>query len=179
MQRDAIANLLIEKHQRFITYLQALSDDDFTYAAPGKWSAGQQLDHLVRSLSRVIVAFKQPAFLLKLFFGKPNRPGRNYDEVVARYKVKLAEGGRASKRYIPDAKIYLAHRDVQLADLTRLADELAARVNSMSEESLDTILLPHPLLGKLTMREMMYFTVYHVIHHQEGVERNLQEKSRP
>ena len=37
---------------------------------------------------------------------------------------------------------------------------------------LDAVLLPHPLLGKLTVREMLFFTVYHVQHHRALVERD-------
>jgi hypothetical protein len=33
--------------------------------------------------------------------------------------------------------------------------------------------LPHPLLGKLTIREMLYFTVYHGEHHRLHTEQNL------
>jgi hypothetical protein len=33
--------------------------------------------------------------------------------------------------------------------------------------------LPHPLLGKLTLREMIYFTIYHVQHHHKLVQNQL------
>jgi len=49
-------------------------------------------------------------------------------------------------------------------------------LSGFSEEDLDKLILPHPLLGKLTLREMMYFTIYHVQHHQRIVERNLAAK---
>jgi len=35
----------------------------------------------------------------------------------------------------------------------------------MDEDDLDRVMLPHPLLGKLTLREMLFFTIYHVEHH--------------
>jgi hypothetical protein len=38
---------------------------------------------------------------------------------------------------------------------------------------LDLLILPHPLLGKLTLREMLYFTLYHVEHHEKQVLENL------
>jgi len=34
------------------------------------------------------------------------------------------------------------------------------------------VLLPHPLLGKVTVREMLYFTIHHVQHHHALVERD-------
>jgi hypothetical protein len=30
---------------------------------------------------------------------------------------------------------------------------------------LDEYLLPHPLIGKLTIREILYFTIYHNLRH--------------
>lgn len=50
---------------------------------------------------------------------------------------------------------------------------LSVRVDSWTEQDLDTVLLPHPLLGKLTVREMLYFTIYHAQHHQMLVDRDL------
>jgi hypothetical protein len=31
--------------------------------------------------------------------------------------------------------------------------------------------MPHPLLGKLTVREMLLFTLYHNLHHVQNVAR--------
>jgi hypothetical protein len=50
---------------------------------------------------------------------------------------------------------------------------LSEKLDKFTEEELDKYILPHPLLGKLTIREMMYFTIYHVLHHQMMTERDL------
>ncbi|QLH34686.1 MAG: DinB family protein [Cyclobacteriaceae bacterium] len=57
--------------------------------------------------------------------------------------------------------------------LTKEVNRLAAKLNRFSEAELDLYILPHPLLGKLTLREMIYFTCYHVQHHQELTTKNL------
>ena len=33
------------------------------------------------------------------------------------------------------------------------------------DKQLDKYLAPHPLLGKITLRELSYFTIYHTEHH--------------
>jgi hypothetical protein len=38
-------------------------------------------------------------------------------------------------------------------------------MHTWSEDDLDNHRLPHPLLGKLTVREMLFFTLYHIQHH--------------
>ncbi len=46
---------------------------------------------------------------------------------------------------------------------------LCSKLEKFDEIERDTYILPHPLLGKLTIREMLYFTIYHVAHHKELV----------
>jgi hypothetical protein len=47
----------------------------------------------------------------------------------------------------------------------RLKEKLIRKVLSYREGKLDHYILPHPLLGKLTLREMLFFTIYHNEHH--------------
>ncbi|UPT65903.1 MAG: DinB family protein [Sphingobacteriales bacterium JAD_PAG50586_3] len=37
----------------------------------------------------------------------------------------------------------------------------------MSDSKLDTYLVPHPLLGKVTLREILFFTILHTEVHLE------------
>jgi len=53
-------------------------------------------------------------------------------------------------------------------------NRLCARVRKYNEQQLDSYILPHPLIGKLTLREMLYFTLYHAEHHHKQTLRNLQ-----
>lgn len=52
---------------------------------------------------------------------------------------------------------------------------LCASLDSFTEKELDQYVLPHPLLGKLTLREMMFFTIYHVQHHEVLTKKNLEQ----
>jgi molybdopterin synthase catalytic subunit len=40
-----------------------------------------------------------------------------------------------------------------------------------SEKDLDYYVIPHPLIGKLTLREMLFFCIYHVQHHHKITEK--------
>jgi hypothetical protein len=55
---------------------------------------------------------------------------------------------------------------------------LNKRLKKYSEASLDELILPHPLLGKLTLREMLYFTIYHAGHHHHLIETALSEENQ-
>lgn len=54
-----------------------------------------------------------------------------------------------------------------------MLDQLIKSIQKYSEQELDQTILPHPLLGKITLREMLYFTIYHVEHHHHLTKNNL------
>jgi hypothetical protein len=64
-------------------------------------------------------------------------------------------------------------RTALLARWERVNARLREALEGWSERDLDRILLPHPLLGKLTTREMLFFTLYHDRHHVEAAKRRL------
>jgi DinB superfamily len=148
----------------FADYTAGLGQVAFTYTPNGKWSAGQHAEHLLRSARPVYMALGLPGFLLRLLFGKPNRQARAYDELVAKYQAKLLAGGAASGRFVPPP-VQFAQKGAKMKQFIQLQQKLQARVLRLSDKKLDNCLLPHPLLGKLTLREMLYFTVYHTGHH--------------
>lgn len=167
MIKAEIQKLLIENYASFLATLRPMPDIQAHMAAPGKWSPAQQAEHLVKSVRPVTLAFSLPKFVLPLVFGRSNRPSRSFDDLIARYHAKLAAGGRASRPFVPDVPGDL---DAVYRRLGKTVDRLSQRVNRFSEQELDTLLLPHPLLGKLTLREMLYFTAYHAKHHQHAIE---------
>jgi hypothetical protein len=177
MHKTEIKQHLTDSYQRFIVYLQALPDDDFTYAYETKWTAAQHLDHIVKSISPVNTAFAIPALILKTLFGKANRNSRTYDELVEQYKQKLAEGGRASGKFVPPPNVSVIHREKLVTQLSKVVHQLVKRIEGFSEHDLDHFVLPHPLLGKLTLREMLYFTIYHAGHHEKLIKEYLLKRS--
>jgi DinB superfamily len=172
MNNQQLIQNLTKNHQAFIDYISALSDAHLQYAPPEKWTAAQQLDHIHKSIKPLAQALLLPKFIPRLLFGKANRPSRTYDELVEKYNTKLAAGGRATGRFIPPP-IVTAKKDslvkLVLGNVTKICNRLA----KFNEADLDTLLLPHPLLGKLTVREMMYFSIYHVTHHEAIIKRDL------
>lgn len=175
MNRTEITTLLANNHKVFLEQIDQLSDTDLCYAPEDKWNAIQQLDHIIRSVSPVNMAMGLPKFILKWRFGTANRPSKTYEQLVEKYQHKLLEGGRASARFTPpfiraDQKKNLVHK------LQKLIQALCNKTNSHSEESLDTYILPHPLLGKITLREMLYFTAHHVVHHGSLIQKGLDER---
>ena len=164
--KPQIISALNEKIDAFNNYIEPLSKEQFEGAPNGKWSAGQNLDHLIRAIKPLQLAYSLPKFALLILFGKTNRPSRTYDELVTKYKTKLLAGGKASGPFIPPVIIF-DKKQTLIRKYEEQKQKLIAKVEKQSEKDLDTYILPHPLLGKVTLREMLYFTIHHNEHHLE------------
>lgn len=163
---------LKESHASFISTIQNVADNDFTKSVNDKWTAGQQLKHIIMSVTPVNQALSLPPFMLRILFGKANRVSRTYDQLVEKYQGKLKDGGRAPGRFAPPS-VTTDQRAALIKKLEKLTVILNKRLAGFSERQLDQLILPHPLLGKLTLREMICFTIYHAGHHEKQVTNNL------
>ena len=164
--KSEIIAALDEKVDAFNNYIITLNKEQFEAAPNGKWSTGQNLDHLIRAMKPLQLAYGLPKFALRIMFGKTNRPSKTYDELVTKYKTKLAAGGRASGPFIPPI-INFEKKDELIKKYNEHKQKLIAKIDRQNEKDLDLYILPHPLLGKVTLREMLYFTIYHNEHHLE------------
>ncbi len=166
MKKSELQERLKSNHCSFTGFLRNLSDVIANHSMPGKWTPIQQLSHIEKSVAPVKLAFSVPKFVLSLLFGKANRSSRSYDELVSKYKSKLEAGGKSTTRFLPDTTC----DRIKLQDaVDKHVKVLSDKIDRFSENELDQFILPHPLLGKLTLREMIYFTIYHVEHHHSQI----------
>lgn len=101
---------------------------------------------------------------------------RTYAEVRERYFARLAAGvtaGRFTPKPLADAEQTEEQRSGLLSDLDQVSEHLTGAVSGWREWPLDRLRLPHPALGRLTVREMLFFTLYHNLHHVRNVERRI------
>lgn len=172
MNKELIKNNLLQNHDTFISHITSLSNEEFLKQKNDKWTAGQQLEHIYLSVKPVRQILTAPKFIPKLIWGKANRKSKTYEELVAKYNLKLESGGRATGRFVPKS-VSVEKRESITISLKKEVENLCSKIDMFTEEELDTLILPHPLLGKLTIREMLYFTIYHVQHHLMLTKRNL------
>ena len=177
MNKEDITNTLQKNHHQFIQYLNTLSKGDFERHGAEKWNAGQELDHILKSVQPLARALHNKAFIIDKF-GESNRASILYDDFVTCYNSKLAEGGKATGQFIPET-ITWGDKEHILKQLQEQIESIKSAIQNYSEEELDNLQLPHPLLGLLTLREMLYFTSYHVLHHLKNSQDNLKISKRP
>jgi hypothetical protein len=142
-----------------------------------KWSVAENLQHLILSTKTTNLAFLLPAFLLRIVAGKPNRSSISFDDLLEKYHHKIELGAQASERYIPKALIIKEGKEILLSNWQKVNNKfLYALKNNTTETKLDDYIVPHPLLGKITLRELCYFTIFHTSHHIETINNIVQQK---
>jgi hypothetical protein len=153
-------------------YLGGLPRDVFFAPQGDHWSPAEHVRHLRKSTAPLARALRLPPWLLRLWFGRGRGTSRTFHALHETYRTALANGGQAG-RFAPTpepAPPDLEGRRSEILSAWRAAvEELGSAGARWPEPALDRTLLPHPLLGKLTVREMLEFTVFHTTHHLERV----------
>jgi hypothetical protein len=168
LTREQLAAELLHQHRSFANFVASLDQNRYAYAPPGKWNAGAQLDHLIRSVRPLVLAYRLPVWLPGLLFGPSKNGSAAFADIARRYEAQLKAGAKATGAYIPKG-IPFADRQRGLEALLEAAERVAGMIRRMPEATLDRYRLPHPLIGKLSYREMAYFTIHHVGHHEASL----------
>ena len=158
-------------YQEVADFVESISEEEFLQERGEKWSIAQNLDHLLKSTQPLVKALRLPKLTFRSF-GKPNRPTRTYQELVKRYHERLAAAGTIDNPFSADKKPEFS-KEKMLAEWKAFAEKLAKGIGKWSEKDLDNYLMPHPLLGKLLVREMLFFTIYHTGHHLKAMKMRL------
>ncbi len=158
-------------------FFSELPLDEFLTPQGDRWSPADHLRHLTKSVRPVANALRLPRFVLGVLFGRAVGPGRAFEPLREVYQGKLADGAQAgrfapSQRPLPtQASEQEVYRRRVMEHWRAASQALEAEVPRWSEAALDRYRLPHPVLGKLTVREMLLFSVYHAAHHARLVAR--------
>lgn len=166
--KDDIKNALSAIFEELNTYIKTVDDATFKKSVNGKWSIAQNIDHLTISDNITALSLNIPKMALKQLYKTNNRVSWNYNEVVWKYQRTLSQGAKASLPFQPKISLvpvrFLVERFWKGS-----CDTLLKAIDNWSEEELDTYLIPHPLIGKMTLRELLFFTVYHIGHHLKTI----------
>lgn len=131
----------------------------------GKWTMAGHLYHLIKTTRSINQGLQMPKLAMRTVFGKNNREERSFAAMHQKYKDALqATNIKAPTNYSP-----AEGRQFDRAELTqRFEQALAEQIKALdkwSEKDLGTYILPHPAIGKCTLREFLYFSIFHTYHH--------------
>jgi uncharacterized damage-inducible protein DinB len=172
--KTELVNTLNDSNQRVITWFTEIPAKGFFSRHGEVWSASDNLDHLIKAYKPIAKALKLPKITLRAMFGKPEKASMTYEELCQMYRDEITRGARASGRFLPNQESPDAQAEVKKRELldqfSKASTDLVSVVEKWDENELDQYQLPHPIIGKLTIREMIFFTIYHNLRHasQEG-----------
>lgn len=166
MDKPALKLLLDEKLDEFITWIEEQPDDKFaTQITAGKWSDGEHLDHIRKSTRALNKAYKLPKLILRYKFGLMNRPEKSYAQTKEKYLKFLQENEvKAPPPYQPE-KLTATDKLRLIKWLKEEKETMKAYIDKESEKNLTKYIIPHPINGKLSLREFIYLTAFHAEHH--------------
>lgn len=172
MIKEDLINKLTEEITALELYCVQTDNGVFFQKSGSKWSIAENVQHLVLSAKPLNLAFSLPKILFTILFGKPYRKSYSYDEIVKRYQQLLKDGAVAPGAYVPKSVPLKGDKTEVVNRFKKTYQTLLSKLHQWSDEELDKYFLPHPLLGKLTVREMICFTAYHISHHRSAMEKN-------
>jgi len=166
MDKEDIADLLEHKYRTLFNWLEQHDNMQWEIGPEGKWTTGQQVLHLLQSIKPLNTALSLPKFLLKYKYGVTNRDVRDYDSVIKRYQERLPEAKEAtfkgSQKMTPPK---LQDKNYLITRLKVENKKLQHKVKKWTDKDLDNLILPHPLMGKMPVREIIMWSAYHAEHH--------------
>ncbi|MCP4203625.1 MAG: DinB family protein [bacterium] len=164
---------LSDLHMEIVSFVSELSDREFLEPQGEHWSPAEHLRHLATAVRAVARGMSAPKALLALRFGCTFRGSRGFEEVRELYQAALAAGGQASGPYDPTAREIAGKPDEQRAFVMKrwnqAGGDLDRAIGFWSDRALDRFRARHPLLGMMTIRELLHFTLYHNAHHARRI----------
>jgi 2-dehydropantoate 2-reductase len=166
MNKKEIINNLNTAHLAF--WDTAIHLPNANSSVNGKWSVAQNVEHINIALSRVNNYLALPKSTIKSKFGLSERTSKSNETVIKLFKNALENGAKAMDSFISELNLDKNSKEL----VSQGKDLLAALISNLqnwSEEEFELYNCPHPFLGKFTVREILYFTIYHVQHHNETI----------
>lgn len=164
---EIIAHLNSEHNLFWDTALQIPNP---TIALGGKWSVGQNVQHIAIGLSRLNSYLALPKAIIETNFGLSGRDSKSNETMTKVFGNAFENGVKSTDSFLPDE-----HLQTRMEELISQGKELLeitiSNIQNWSEEELEKYNCPHPFLGKITVREILYFTIYHVQHHHETIKK--------
>jgi hypothetical protein len=141
-----------------------------TISIKGKWSVTQNVEHINTTLARVNNYLSLPKATIESNFGLSNRESINKEVFIEKYLQALANGVKATAPFIPELNPK-ANIDELVEQGKNNLEFFISNLQNWSEEELEKYSCPHPALGKITAREMLYFTIFHAQHHHNTIKK--------
>lgn len=168
--KDQLIADLRMSFQDTVNWINAEPESQFNeIVVPGKWTIAGHLYHLIKSTKGVSNGMALPKKDLKENFGSNNRRERTYLEMTKKYTDIITN---KNFKTLSTFEAEPGRQFERAALVQRFEHELTEFENALSvwsEDEMSDYVMPHPALGKLTIREFTYFTILHTYHHLKSL----------
>jgi hypothetical protein len=172
MDKTTLIKSLDNSAAQFIELVKDLTKDEFEVNVNNKWSAGQDLMHLIKVLQIVNIGFTLPKPILRLLFGINKKESRSFEDLRQVYNNALEGGAKAPTIYIPKPVSH-NEKDSLIQKFASLNKSFIDKLKNHTPHGLNSYRLPHPILGKISLGELASFTSFHTSHHFESLKSKL------
>ncbi len=137
------------------------------------WSPAHHVQHLIMSVTPLARGLQNASRLPATPEGTVSR---TFTEVRDAYLKALGKGVPPVAGFAPTLEP-VKDREKYQRELSRgfsgALVQLSSALEGLKDDDLDKLAIPHPLLGPLTVREMVLFTIYHNQHHEAGIRKRI------
>ncbi|MCB1191309.1 MAG: DinB family protein [Leptospiraceae bacterium] len=160
--------------QESFEFFSSFSEEKFSQKLETGWSIAENLEHLIKSSYLIPIALLLPKFIY-IIFGWNKKKSRPYKKVIESYMQKVKAGAQASFVFSPSKTDLSEYKQPKmLQDWQNIGKSIQENIGKWSESDLDRYNMPHPILGMISVREMLFFTIFHIIHHTDKIKEKIE-----
>lgn len=159
-------------------FLSSIEAKKFFDGSSENWSIGHHVQHITSAVNRVGQGLLSAGVLPKR---EPATASRDFTTMRETYLETLKNMPSETLRQLGSRVTLEEHQDLD-AYKTQLISSFANAIENFNtalegfiETNLEQLAMPHPVMGLLSSREMVFFTVFHNTHHQNGIQRLLDQ----
>ncbi len=160
--KEQIIKVWQEINQLVVDAVMPMSEEEWSAPRGDKWSPAGIVEHLFISANPVSSALKIPKEMLELQFGWYQGTPRSYNSLKFVYNDMLKNTPIPNNPFGPKGGKSKAEL---LQSWQMVKDKIPTRLDNWTPEDLDRYTIPHPILGPFSVREMLFFTIFHTEHH--------------
>jgi uncharacterized damage-inducible protein DinB len=158
--------------------LSSIPTEQFFDGSSEKWSVGHHVQHVTSAVNRVAGGLQNAGVLPKR---EPATLSRDFATMRETYLETLKNTPSETLRQLGSRVTLEEHQDLEayktqlISSFVNAISIFNAALEGFDETNFEQLGMPHPVMGLLSSREMVFFIVFHNTHHQSGIQKLLEQ----
>lgn len=158
--------------------LSSIPSQQFFDGSSEHWSVGYHVQHITSAVNRVAQGLLSAGVLPKR---EPATASRDFATMCETYLEALKNTPSETLRQLGSRVMLEEHQDLNayknqlISSFANAIENFNVALEGFDEANFEHLGMPHPVMGLLSSREMVFFIVYHNTHHQNGIQKLLEQ----